>query len=292
MNSNKILSIVITFCDRDQECIKNMLVYLDRLTFKKEIVFVDDRKDKSLDIKSTYNIPDNYKLVLSDESGENVGTFEARRTGLLNCTGDYVWFVDVDDEPLDFNTDLSNNKVLYIFNRINHCTADNTDHKPSYKIYKYLYHNEDVVDLFIDKKTINLLFDVLNNEILNDIFLFDSSLSNRIFRRDLLLKSLERIKKLKGFCYGEDLFLNLNLFEYLINNFICFDFRIQNKYIYKYNVPELDKYSDVNKTKKYYKSEQFKRYIKNCTTYFNNKESIIGRVSYFFIERFKEYITD
>ena len=73
------ISIIINFYDKDHNCFPQIMKYLERLTFEKEVIFVDDRNDKTENIRKMYKVPNQYKIVNGFENGENVGTFEARR---------------------------------------------------------------------------------------------------------------------------------------------------------------------------------------------------------------------
>ena len=46
-----------------------------------------------------------------------MGTFEARRYGFNHTDNNFVWFVDIDDELLDFNfVDIGADIYIYNFN--------------------------------------------------------------------------------------------------------------------------------------------------------------------------------
>ena len=85
------LSIIILFCDDDVqylskslECIKN------HIKIPNQVILWDNRDTN----KDTLPKGD-YELY---SQGHNIYPFEGRRCGFEKATGDFVWFVDVDDE--------------------------------------------------------------------------------------------------------------------------------------------------------------------------------------------------
>ena len=85
-----LISIIVPFYDNDYDKISNIINELNKLTFNKEVIFDNDRNDKTEKKKKKYNIPNEYKIVPSYPTGEKVSKFEARRNGVLNATGDYI----------------------------------------------------------------------------------------------------------------------------------------------------------------------------------------------------------
>ena len=215
-----LISIIIPFYDKDYHYIPNMLNYLSKLSFNKEVIFIDDRNDKSLDIRKTYNIPNEYKIINSSKEENNVGTFESRRTGVNEATGEYIWFVDVDDEIYDFKpiTDGSD-VVCYNFKMNNKENTRFLENRyftcGSYKNYKYVYR-----------------------------FLLYGSLWRNIYLRSTLLKAYEQIPTKKNLFYYEDMFLN----GYILNNLkritcdtqIIYNYKMTNNYYWKDNEEHID----------------------------------------------------
>ena len=95
------LSIVILFCDKDVKYLNDLLKQLEGHVFcEHEIVLIDNRTEDKTEISTKYKIVKPIK---------NIYLFEGRRVGFENSSGDYIWFVDVDDEIIgdvyedDFN---------------------------------------------------------------------------------------------------------------------------------------------------------------------------------------------
>ena len=289
-----LISIIIPFYDKDHNHITNMLNYLSKLSFNKEVIFIDDRNDKSLDMRSTYNIPNEYKIINSSESG-NIGTFESRRTGTMNATGDYIWFVDVDDMPLDFDASVvDGKKELYYFNAIHYDVTTNTrktqlelnDICPNY-ISKY-YHE------FTEKEGNLITFHISNKseKFVGYVFryLFYSisfCVWDKLFKTNILREMYDSTEVLKNFSYGEDSFLVRLYLKHLVFKYKGFDLQISTSpnYIYyeyifeKYNFKK--RYEHFSKEKIMYTLEISKKFFKNTWleifTYLSEDDSEIER---------------
>ena len=119
------LSIVILFCDKDVKYLNDLLKQLEGHVFcNYEIILIDNRtKDKT-------EIITKYKII---RPKENTYLFEGRRIGFENSTGDYIWFVDVDDDIIgdvyqdDFN---QNTDVIQFYYDINGWQTPPGVHKP------------------------------------------------------------------------------------------------------------------------------------------------------------------
>lgn len=218
-----LISIIITFYDKDYKCIPSILTEITKLKFDHEIIFVDDRNDKTIDVASMYNIPKKYKIVNSSLIDNNVGTFEARRTGALNATGDYIWFVDIDD-------------------KLENITKFPTDEDVSVYTYSLLTQSKTInFNMFVNLPFTELIPNKINIEYI--LYISKYSLWNKLIKRDTLLKTFSNIPFLKGFKNHEDGYL---LFEVLSNSKLV---RFKFETIYKYcNSEYQDKLFNDDKT--------------------------------------------
>lgn len=86
-----------------EKYLERCLLSLKRQTYENfEAIFVDDgSSDKSLEIIREYAKNDSRIQIVCHS--KNLGTFEARKTGVIKASGDYIVFLDPDDE-LSFET--------------------------------------------------------------------------------------------------------------------------------------------------------------------------------------------
>ena len=214
------ISIIINFYDKDHNCFPQIMKYLERLTFEKEVIFVDDRNDKTENIRKMYKVPNQYKIVNSFENGENVGTFEARRSGVKSATGNYVWFVDIDDEIFDFKPVLDGSDVICYNFKMNHFMNERFKENRYFvcatpKNYRYAYK-----------------------------YLLYGSLWRNNYKRETLLKAYSQIPTHKHLFYYEDMFLNgyiLNNLKRITCNTQCiYDYNMTYNYYWKENEDKVD----------------------------------------------------
>uniref|UniRef100_UPI004056C117 glycosyltransferase family 2 protein n=1 Tax=Agathobacter sp. TaxID=2021311 RepID=UPI004056C117 len=93
---NPLVSIIIPVYN-GEKYISNILNNLSMLTYNNyEVIFVNDgSKDNSLELlRCAENINSKIKVISQD----NAGVSEARNTGLQYANGEYICFIDVDDE--------------------------------------------------------------------------------------------------------------------------------------------------------------------------------------------------
>ena len=73
-----------------------------------EVIVVDNRDDKTEPLK--YN-SDKVKVVSTEK---NLGIVDGRRFGFEHSTGDYIWFVDIDDKILNvYKRNYSDNDIIH-----------------------------------------------------------------------------------------------------------------------------------------------------------------------------------
>lgn len=82
-------TLIIPFYDRDVNLIPAVVKNLQEINYQDEVLFIDDRADKS----KTLNFGP-YKSI-GYEGNKNL--FYARRFGVLHAKGDYIRFADMDD---------------------------------------------------------------------------------------------------------------------------------------------------------------------------------------------------
>lgn len=110
-----IITIGILFCDKDFKYIENLIALIkEKVLIPYELIFFDNRNDISEDI----SFLNEYK-VLNTGNG-NKFQVEGRKSIIQEAKGNYIWFIDADDEPLkiddSFNDLLELNYDLFSFN--------------------------------------------------------------------------------------------------------------------------------------------------------------------------------
>ena len=108
-----MISVVVLFCDKDKEYISSLLKNIkDKMHVPYEVVLIDNRTDNS------------EKLVFKNckmfSFGYNATQVQGRKKGVELAEGEYIWFVDADDEILEVSSSykklLSKNYDIIVFN--------------------------------------------------------------------------------------------------------------------------------------------------------------------------------
>lgn len=187
------LSVVIIFCDKDFKYLNNMVSMVEKfVTVEHEIILVDNRDNQE-------PFETKYKYV---SKGSNCYIFEGRRMGLDVASGEYIWFVDVDDEIIGeiSEDDLKGRteKILQL----------------NYKI-----SNSGCIKL---------------GQIKNNIFCFGPSVWSRIYKTSELREALKPLKRNLKLVNGEDRVI----LDFMINR--CESgkdiFIFHDKYRYNYRI--------------------------------------------------------
>lgn len=117
------LTIIILFCDKDYQYIPNLLSRIDRKVICSfEVLLVDNRENyKDIKIPEIENFKRFHNIeVLS--KGYNLCQLAAKKYALQFARGNYIWFVDGDDEIEDTVTSYLLNSIytdICVFNYIN-----------------------------------------------------------------------------------------------------------------------------------------------------------------------------
>lgn len=194
----KARSLIIPFYDRDVYLIPSKIENIRDIGFEGEVLFIDDRADKSLELDfQGFN-------CLSYEGNKNL--FYARRYGVLHSKGDYIQFSDMDDSILkvDFNPEDCD-IVKY------NATFDKGSALPLPCSKPVCLKN--LTDSMRSALAVNLRAGVWSF----------------IYKKDLLLKFYEDYPAFEGFFRYEDFFLNFGLLDYIRS------FKFDPQTIYSYN---------------------------------------------------------
>ncbi len=101
------LSIVIPIFNKEkflERCVESLNKSIRKETV--EVIFVDDAStDASLDLLFQLDKKVNFKYKVF-RLKENSGTYLARAKGIKNCCGDYILFLDPDDELVEESIDI------------------------------------------------------------------------------------------------------------------------------------------------------------------------------------------
>ena len=165
---------------------------------KIEVILVDDgSKDKSAEICKTYTEKYYYVHYYYKENG---GVSSARNLGLKKITGDYVWFVDIDDE-------IASGAINEVFSSTG---ADLT----VYNFYR-VSKEKTLIDLKNKQQNYKL---VDHNDFFTN-FIFKYKLANgplnKIYKMEIIKKfGLSFNESLK---IGEDFAFNLNYYKQIKN---------------------------------------------------------------------------
>lgn len=196
MKDEKI-SVIIPAYNIENEisrCLKSVL----NQTYKNiEIVVVDDGStDKTYDTITSYAQKYSNLIVIHQE---NQGVFCARLNGIRKATGDWIGFVDGDDEIEEDMYEVLMKNALDYHADISHCG------------YQMIF--PDRIDLYYGTRKIVLqdhltgLMDLLKGEFV------EPGLWNKLFKKTLVIEVLEEVSLDTSIKINEDLLLNYYLFN-------------------------------------------------------------------------------
>lgn len=119
----KTLSVILSFYDRDEGLIDPLAERIRELAkdvhdYNIEFLIVDDRKSKSKKLKSSEFIVEPYR--------GNKGLLYSRWWGFTHSHGDFIWFIDADDEILEFPK-FDENQKMSVFNYYDHDSVNFED---------------------------------------------------------------------------------------------------------------------------------------------------------------------
>lgn len=214
MIENELVSIIVPVYNGEKfivECVNSLI----EQTYKNiEIILIDDgSKDSTLAKMKLLKEKDKRIIVISQK---NSGVSVARNNGIKNSHGNYITFVDSDDE-------VNKNYVEYLITAMKENGADiSLTRKPRKFNSKTVFENDENI---ADKIEVVDGITAANEMLLYKIVI---SSWNKMFNRTLLIKN--NILFNKKLSFGEG-------FEFVINAFLCANIvAIGNQKIYNYRV--------------------------------------------------------
>ncbi|EJV0475748.1 glycosyltransferase family 2 protein, partial [Campylobacter coli] len=183
----------------------------------------DKSKDNSLNIVLEFAKKDPRIKIFQNE--ENLGTFASRNLGVLKSRAEFIMFLDSDD-----------------FLALNACEVALTKIKQGFDLICF--------DAFVHRVKTKQFYRFKQDEAFNQKEFFEFlgkqrhfcwSVWAKLFRKDLILKSFERINLYERLSYGEDvLFCYMNFLE-------CDKMGVFKECIYHYEFNEKGRYENKNK---------------------------------------------
>lgn len=224
------LSVIVPIFNGEKYLNKCIQSILKQKKESMEIILVDDGStDGSLDICKEFEDKDNRIKVIHQE---NLGPIQARRNGLLASMGSYVTFVDADDW-IDENTystledEMLNGTDLILFGKVVEKEGSGVTYLDS-SYTEGMYDRNQIVQIL---KT--AIWD--NNKKHPGI---TQSLYDKIFKRELLLKSYEMAKDVPKIHHGEDPLILFPILQWIDSLYIT----NQVFYHYRQRIGEIPRY--------------------------------------------------
>lgn len=184
-----------------------------------EIIIVDDcGSDNSIEIAEVYAAKDKRIRIIKNKN--NMGTYHARRVGVENATGEYIVFLDPDDE-------LAEDALLTIYNEIRKNPGTdlllfNVQYNPELKFWQ----KKPIVPIGFFKN--NVADNVLKEKALS------YGTAGKVYSKELLIKGFDcfSIPESIRLVYGEDILIFAGA---LFNAKKAIGF---NEYCYVYHINE------------------------------------------------------
>lgn len=209
-----ILTIAILFCDNDVDNLQSLVESVEsKVTLSHEILLIDNRDDKSAEIPSGYEV-----LTLE----KNIGQYDARLEAVSKCNGDYIWFIDGDDDVFEIDESFvevaeNGGDVIYF------CVEDKDGEASE------LNSASRVINLLCrDNKTVTYPTDEYSIYIAS--FVYICALWQTWIKREHFINCLEKFPRGYNWKHNEDLFVLSTLLVNSQNITWC------NKVIYQYNI--------------------------------------------------------
>lgn len=245
------ISIIIPIFNVQDFLIKALKSCINQSLKDIEIIVIDDKsEDKSLKIALEFANKDKRIQVFKNE--KNLGTFASRNLGVLKANAPFLMFLDGDDFLNLKACELALNKMeenldLLCFDAFVHRVKT----KKFYKFKDEFFNQKEFLSFLLKQRH------------------FCWSVWAKLFRKDLILKSFEKINIYEKLSYGEDI-----LFCYM-NFMLCEKIGVFKECIYHYEFNENGRYENENEEilKQNYKDKKRSfELIKGFSKHFKQKE--------------------
>ncbi|EAO7215375.1 glycosyltransferase family 2 protein [Campylobacter jejuni] len=217
-----------------------------------EILIIDDKgKDNSLNIVLEFAKKDPRIKIFQNE--ENLGTFASRNIGVLHSSSDFIMFLDSDDFLTPGACEIAFKEMKKGFDLL---CFDAFVHRVKTKQF-YRFKQDEV---FNQKEFLEFLSKQRH---------FCWSVWAKCFRRDIILKSFEKVKIDECLSYGEDV-----LFCYIYFMF-CEKIAVFKTCIYHYEFNPNGRYENKNKeilNQNYHDKKKSNEIIRNLSNDFKYEE--------------------
>ncbi|EDP6495518.1 glycosyltransferase family 2 protein [Campylobacter jejuni] len=217
-----------------------------------EILIIDDKsKDNSLNMVLEFAKKDPRIKIFQNE--ENLGTFASRNFGVLHSSSDFIMFLDSDDFLTLDACEIAFKEMKKGFDLL---CFDAFVHRVKTKQF-YRFKQDEV---FNQKKFLEFLSKQRH---------FCWSVWAKCFRRDIILKSFEKVKIDECLSYGEDV-----LFCYVYFMF-CEKIAVFKTCIYHYEFNPNGRYENKNKeilNQNYHDKKKSNEIIRNLSNDFKYEE--------------------
>ena len=208
------LTIAILFYDNDVDNLQSLVESVEsKVTLDHEILLIDNRDDKSAELPSGYEV-----LTLE----KNIGQYDARLEAVEKCKGDYIWFIDGDDDV--FAVDESFAEIAKNGGEVIYFCAEDKDGESS-----ELNRPSKAINLLCgDFKTVTYPTDEYSVYIAS--FVYICALWQTWIKREHFVNCLEKFPRGYNWKHNEDLFVLSTLLVNSKNVTWC------KEVIYQYNI--------------------------------------------------------
>ncbi len=291
LNTKPLISIIIPVYNGEDVILRAVNSVLHQTYKNIEILVIDDKStDNTLEILST--IKDKRLRIFKQKKNYQIGSI-ARNVGMRNAKGEYIAFLDDDDEFLPERIDKLYKEIVSKGDEYRAVTSSyfSKDGK-TWKIVHKVEEEQSIKNLLLMRTSVGGCSIMIHKSILNDVGFFDESFRRhqdieytiRILRKTKFAVVNEPLVKIYGHPGAPNAQKILEVKEHFLNTFKedieKFDIKIQNE-IYAKHWLQVSRFfaldADMKNTLKYFlKSLKY-------TLLYSDKLKIIPKETYFLL---------